>query len=140
MTRTTNEKVQTDPLESLLIDAAQVNRAEIAEVLRDIIAIDSKTGGVVFRYGSKGMAARDKIIAYLLGRKVSHLLEKIQVEGAKPKTIIEDTGIAAGTVHPSLKELREDRLVSQDADGGYLVAQHQLSDAINKISKPGDSS
>jgi len=140
MTSVNPDQSATDPLESLLIDSAQVNRAEIANALQDLVAIDSNTGAVVFRHGSKRLGAREKVLAYLLGRKVSYLLDKIEVEGATPKTIIEETGIASGTVHPTLKGLREDRLVSKDADGGYLLEQQQISDAIAKIGKQGDSS
>lgn len=138
MTSADNDQSAADPFESLLIDSAEVNRAEIAQALQGIIAIDSKTGSVLFAHGSKRLAAREKLLAYLLGRKVSYLLDKIKVEGATPKAIIEDTGITSGTVHPTLKGLRDDRLVSQDAEGGYLVAQHQIADAIAKISKQGD--
>lgn len=140
MTSSDHDQSAADPLESLLIDSTAVNRAEIAQALKDIVAIDSNTGAVVFRHGSKGLTAREKVHAYLLGRKVSYLLEKIEVEGAMPKTIIEDTGIAPGTVHPTLKALREDKLVSQDAEGRYLVAQNQIADAIAKISKQVDKS
>ena len=140
MTSANHDQSAADPLESLLIDSTAVNRAEIAQALKDIVAIDSNTGAVVFRHRSKGLAAREKVLAYLLGRKVSYLLEKIEVEGATPKTIIAESGIASGTVHPTLKGLREDRLVSQDSDSGYFIAQHQIADAIAKISKQGDSS
>ena len=139
MTSTNHDQSASDPLESLLIDSTAVNRAEIAQALKDIVAIDSKTGVVVFRHGSKGLAAREKVLAYLLGRKVSYLLDRIEIEGATPKTIIEETGIASGTVHPTLKGLREDRLVAQDSDSGYLIAQHQIADAIGKLTKQGDS-
>lgn len=129
-----------DPLESLLIDAAEVNRAEIANALRDIVAIDSTTGAVVFRPSSRRLTTKQRVLAYLLGRKVSFLLNRIETEAAQPKTIIEETGIATGTVHPKLKELREARIVSQESDGAYWVAAHQVHDALDTIKSEGGSS
>jgi hypothetical protein len=139
MTSSQENQPSSDPLETLLIDAREIDRAEIAATLQDIVGIDSVSGAVVFRPSSRRLGAREKLLAYLLGRKVAHLLDKIEVEGAKPKIIIADTGIAAGTVHPTLKELRENKLVLQDSAGGYLVAQHQLRDVLAKIKNEGDS-
>jgi hypothetical protein len=41
----------------------------------------------------------------------------------------------SGTINPKLKELRESRLVSRTAAGSYLVASHQLYDAIDDVKK-----
>ena len=139
MTSSQDPPAQPDPLASLLIDAAEVDRAAIANTLRDLVAIDSTTGSVVFRPGAR-LNSRQKILAYLLGRKVSHLLGKIEIEAVHPKTIISDTGLASGTVHPKLKELREDRIVSQESDGAYWIAPFQLHNALATVKVEGDKS
>lgn len=139
MTSTNSDQSPADPLESLLIDAAEVDRAAIANALRDLVAIDSKSGNIVFRPSAR-LQSKQKILAYLLGRKVSKLLGKIEVEAVSPKTIIADTGLASGTVHPKLKELREERAVSQESDGAYWIAPFQLHYALEMVKTEGDSS
>lgn len=139
MTSPNQDQSAADPLESLLIDAAEVDRAAIANTLRDLVAIDSATGNVVFRPSAR-LNSKQKILAYLLGRKVSRLLGKIDVEAVQPKTIISDTGLASGTVHPKLKELREERAVSQESDGAYWIAPFQLHHALEMVKVEGDSS
>lgn len=139
MTSSQEAQSPSDPLESLLIDAAEVDRNRIADTLKDLIAIDANSGSVVFRPTSRRLDARQKILCYLLGRKVSYLLNRSESEAAKPKTVIEETGMASGTVHPALKGLRENRLVSQAEDGAYLVAGHQIHDALELIRAEGDT-
>ena len=69
----------------------------------------------------------------MLGQKASVLLGKSELESVAPKIIPEATGIPSGTVYPKLKELKEDRIISQVDDSSYYVASHQLQSAIDEI-------
>lgn len=122
-----------DPLTDLLLDASEVDRAQLATALGDILGIDTSSGRVVLKPGFNRLSARHKVLAYLLGRKVAMLLGKADSEEVAPKDISRETGIPSGTVHPKLKELREAHLVSQTDSSEYYVAPHQMLQALDAL-------
>lgn len=124
-----------DPLTNLLLDAEQIDRESLARALKDYVGVDSKSGKVVLKSGFNKLSSRKKMIAYLLGKKVSKLLGKIDNELAAPKDIPNETGIPKGTVHPKLRELSETRLVSQTKDGEYYIESHQILGCITELEK-----
>jgi hypothetical protein len=123
---------QEDPLRSLVIDADELDRARIAEVLRGILKID-KSGRVLPDRGFRNLDARQKVLAFLLGRKVAVLLELTDTETIGPKDLATQSGVATGTVRPAVRKLAEARLVSQDADSSYFLGPHQVSTAIDLL-------
>lgn len=122
-----------DPLSNLLLDAEQINRASLARVLHDYVGVDGKSGKVVLKPGFNKLTARKKILAYLLGKKVSKLLGKIENELTAPKDIPLATGIPRGTVNPKLRELSDARLVSQTKDGEYFIESHQILNGVSEL-------
>lgn len=124
-----------DPLSELLLDAAEIDRARLARTLHDILGIDTESGRVVLKPGFNQLSARNKMLAYLLGRKAAMLLGKADTEATAPKDITLETGIPSGTVNPKLSELRKDHLVSQTESSEYYVAPHQLLQAIDELEK-----
>lgn len=124
-----------DPLQGLLLDADEVDRARLAAALQDILGIDTKTGRVVPKPGYTRLTTRQKVIAYLLGKKVAYLLGKSDSETAAAKEIPLETGLPKGTVGPKLKELSEARLVSQTDSSEYYVGPHQVGLALDDLKK-----
>lgn len=121
-----------DPLLDLVIDAVEVDRQRIAIALRGVIAID-KSGSVLPAQGYRALNARQKILAYLLGRKVAVLLELADQEAIGPKELAASSGLAEGTVRPTVRELHGERLVSQDVDSRYYLSPHQVGTAIDAL-------
>ena len=115
-----------DPLEALLLDADEVDRARLASALAGVLGLDTKTGRVVLKPGFAHLDVRRKILAFLLGQKVAVLLGKADNEQVAPKDLIGSTGMPSGSVHPALKDLREKRVVSVTNSGAYYVAAHQV--------------
>jgi hypothetical protein len=125
-----------DPLQELLLDQKDVDRAILARALKDILGIDKTTGLIVLKPSFGSLTAIQKVLAYLLGRKVSFLLGKSESEMVSVKDVIRDTGLPRGTVAPKLRTLFEKRLVSQMGSGGeYYVSAHQILPAISKIQR-----
>jgi len=131
------DKNDNDPLKDLLLDADEVDRAQLAKALKNYLGIDSKTGRVVLKPGFKTLSTRNRVLTYLLGYKVSTLLGLIDSEEVAPKDIPNETGLPKGTVYPKLKELKEDRLISQSDSSKYYVAPHQILTAIEVLNKEG---
>jgi hypothetical protein len=102
-----------NPLLDLLIDSDQVDRERLAKSLKDYIGIDSKSGKIVFKPKFQSLSSRQQVLAYLMGNKVALLLGKAEKEEVAAKDIVNNSGIPKGTVYPKLKELKEERLISQ---------------------------
>lgn len=124
-----------DPLLELVVDAVEVDRQRIASALRGVIAID-KGGAVIPAQGFRTLNSQQKILAYLLGRKVAALLELAEQEAIGPKDIAARTGLAEGTVYPTVRKLHGNRLASQDVDRRYYLSPHQVGTAIDALTSP----
>jgi hypothetical protein len=133
----TNEANADDPLRALLVDATAVNREAIADILKGRVAIDSGSGRLVLLSGYNQLDARRKVLSVLLARKAACLLKLAETEALANKEVVEATGLAPGTSAPSLKSLKELRLVSQDNDKAYYVPNAQLSNAIDFVKVQG---
>lgn len=121
-----------DPLLGLVIDAVEVDRQRIAAALRGVIAID-RSGSVLPAHGYRSLNARQKILAFLLGRKVAVLLELADQEAIGPKELAASSGLAEGTVYPTVRKFHGERLVSQDVDSRYYLSPHQVGTAIDAL-------
>lgn len=121
-----------DPLLELVIDAVEVDRQRIAAALRGVIAID-KGGTVIPAQGYQALNSQQKILAFLLGRKVAVLLELAEQEAIGPKDLAASTSLAEGTVYPTVRKLHGDRLASQDVDSRYYLSPHQVGTAIDAL-------
>lgn len=122
-----------DPLADLLLDADDVDRAQLAQGLKGILGVDNNSGRVVLKPGFNDLDTRKKVLAFLLGAKAAFLLGKAETEVVAPKDITKQTGLPTGTVNPKLKELREQRLVSRTDVGGYHVAPHQVTRGLEVV-------
>jgi hypothetical protein len=124
-----------DPLRNLLVDANQVNREAIADALSGIVALEAGTGNVFLQPSYSKLDAKRKLIAILLARKAAFLLELIDTEGINATQVIAESGLPSGTVHPTLKGLREGRLALQDASRAYYIPNPQVTNAIDALMK-----
>lgn len=121
-----------DPLLELVIDAVDVDRQRIVDALRGVIAID-KGGTVIPTQGYQALNAQQKILAFLLGRKVAVLLDLAEQEAIAPKDLAASTGVPEGTVYPTVRKLHSDRMASQDVDSKYYLSLHQVGTAISAL-------
>jgi hypothetical protein len=126
-----------DPLRDLLVDATTVDRDAIGSVLKGRIGIDSSSGRPVLSPRYNELDARRKVLSVLLARKAAHLLNLADNEPLTNKEVVELSGLPPGTAAPSLKSLKELRLVSQDGTKAYYVPNTQLNSAIEFINAQG---
>lgn len=130
----------TDPLSELLVDSAEVDRQAIANALRGVVGVDPKTKAVVTQHGFDALNARQQVVALLLGAKVAHLLEVLGTDGLATREVVASSGLAGGTARPTLRYLLEKRYISQDSEGRYYIAHHQVPSAIEQLSHPPEKS
>ncbi|MGH2828620.1 MAG: hypothetical protein ACRDKF_16795 [Actinomycetota bacterium] len=122
-----------DPLAELLLDADEVDRAQLAQALRGILGIDNASGRVVLKPAFNDLDASRKTLAYLMGAKVAALLNKSDTEAVTPTQLSKSTGMPKGTVNPKLTRLHEERLVSKTKSGAYYLEPHQVLRAVDAI-------
>lgn len=129
----TNDVPRDDPLNALVLDAAEVDRAAIAGALKGRVGIDSKSGRVVLAPGFNALDARRKVVAVLLARKAAQLLGLADTEAMGHNEVVDASGLPSGTVAPALKSLREARLVAQDNAKAYYVPSPQINAAVRLL-------
>jgi DNA-binding MarR family transcriptional regulator len=115
-------------LEKLFTDDNDINANELYDLLSPFIKINKTNKSIIFLDSNK-QSLKNKIILFLLAKKVLFLLEQIETDHIKPKDIIKETGISKGSVLPTLKLLKEAKngsLISTDVDGCYITS-YQVS-------------
>jgi hypothetical protein len=125
--------VDEDPLEALVVNQNEVDRAALARGLAPFIGIDRDSRTYAFRPGVRErLDNRQRVVASLLARKAMGLLMPDYVEPASPKVLERETGVGGGTLRPILKDLATRRLVEKNADG-YRVATYAVDSAIASV-------
>jgi len=122
-----------DPLRDLVVDSVEIDRQRIADALRGVVAID-KSGQVLPGTGFQRLDASQKILAFLLGRKVAVLLDMTEEEAIGPTELAKSAGMAPGTVGPTIRRIHTARLITQDVDSRYYLSPHQVGTAIEQLS------
>ena len=122
-----------DPLTALFVDREELDKQQIVQALSEIAGL-SKSGDVVQLAGFSQLTARQKIVAYLLAYKASKILGLRDDEGVSSADLARATGLAEGTVYPTMTDLRNDRTVSQGGNSKYSVAHHQVRAATAELS------
>ena len=123
-----------DPLESLLIDAEELDRARIASAISELVGID-RSSGAVRPHGPKyrQLGNREKVLAILLGVRAAQLIGKRENEAVRASEVPGLTGMPEGSVHSTLKSLRENYEVSQTEDGAYYLSDVNVIAAVEAL-------
>lgn len=124
-----------DPLTRLIVDQAQANRELLARTLDGVIGLDPTAKKLVFAPHVRArFTARALVVATLLGRKALSLLADSFSEGAAPKELEEELGIAGGTLRPIVKRLTDDGLVVRSGRT-YRIPNHLIEEAGRELQK-----
>jgi len=126
----TDEK---DPLRRLLLDAAEIDRAALAEALAERVGIDTKTGRIALLPGYATLNSRQKALAVVLAAKAAFLLEIRENEAISASELTSSSGLPSGTAGPSLRELNQRGLAAQTKDRAYYVPNARLKAAIEAL-------
>ena len=117
----------TNELEGLLVDGTEIDKKLVAEILSSFIRIDKNTCEIRPLGSWNDLKATVKILVYLLARKAMIALElSIDDEAASTTEIINNTGMAGGTVRPRLRELLGERFLAQTKEQKYYVPNYAI--------------
>jgi hypothetical protein len=128
-------EAKADPLQSLVVDAQQISRDRLAELLRGKVLLDLQTATVhLVPEARTKMGARPAVLLALLGKKALSLLKSDAIDAMSPKDLADVTGVRGNTVRPILMRLADEGLVIRRGKG-YAVhnaALHRVAGAINQ--------
>ena len=131
-------KGKSDVLKKLFTNKEEVDPEELYNLLNPYIKINEDNKSIIFLDATHEALLKDKVILFLLGKKVLFLLGEIDSEKISPKIIIEETGLPKGSVLPTLKQLKEPKggsLISSDQSGKYFINNYQFSKIKGKLNK-----
>jgi hypothetical protein len=126
---------ENDPLVELLVDAGTIDKARIAAALKGVVAIDRGSGRVAIQPAFHSLSLQQKVLAYLLGRKVAVLVGVAEVESASAAEVAADTGMRPGSARPTLSALARDHRISKEGSA-YTISSAQINAAIAQIAAP----
>jgi len=125
-----------DPLDKIFTSEKEIDTQLLSDILLPHLKINTEDNSIFFTDAGNLLPITDRLIIFLLARKVLKLKEKIAIEGLSPTDIIEGTHLKEGSVHPGLKTLRETGLVMVK-EGKYFVPNHQLGKIKNIFAEKG---
>ena len=122
-----------DPLEDLYVDESEINKERLSEALQGIIGIDQETGEPAMLSGYPDLQQKEKVVAYLLSRRVALELDQIEEDelGLSGSQIAEETGVPQGTAEPYISE--NTFIVNESEKNGYYIPDYGISEAIDEI-------
>ena len=127
-----DNKAKPDPLAALIVDGENLDKEQIVSALAGVAGLN-KTGEVVQLSRFRALTARQKILSYLLAYKAAEILQLRTDSSAGGADLARSTGLAEGTVYPTITQLRGDRVISQDSKSRYFIAHHQVAAASAEV-------
>ncbi len=119
------------------LDALFVQESEISnEVLKDLLVryVQLSGEGKIFTKPEfTALPAKKQILVILLSKKVLKLKVNLEEE-TSGVDIMAATGMARGTVYPTLRDLERDRLVASK-DGKYWVPSYSIGNVKQLFSE-----
>lgn len=123
-------------LEDLLVDGEEEDKKLVSEILSPYVKIDKNTCEIRPLGAWNDVKANIKILIYLLSRKAMIALSlNLDEEAATNAQIIKNTGIKAGTVHPALRQLYDDKILEQTKEDKYYVPNYAIEKVKSMISQ-----
>ncbi|REL37888.1 hypothetical protein DYD21_08905 [Rhodohalobacter sp. SW132] len=122
-----------EPLRKLLVDEIELDMNKLVCVLKCYIGIYSKDGLLILHSKFNELNARNKILTYLLGRKVSTMMKFEYPEIVDILEIKKTTGILRGVLMPICVELKTENLISGSGTSGYYVSESQMLHVLKEL-------
>ena len=124
-------------LDEIFVRGEELDAELLGTVLKPLLKIDQDALQIRPLQAWRTLSAKTKIGAYLLARKAMRARGLLEDETASPAEIVQNVGLPAGTVHPTLKRMYESRpqLLQRDGRSKYSVPGWAVHDVAELISK-----
>lgn len=141
--KTTQEKIKKNPLEELIEDESQVStRGEelLKNMLKPYAYIGQDTKEVRLRDNAFSLPSKIKILLLFMAKLAQKRLNLITDESVSQKEAINfftPHGVPEGTVKISLKQLRDDKVITKTSKGKYSIGFDKLARLQQEFNKYG---
>ena len=132
------DKKAGNPLDELFTDSqSQIDPVILASILMPYARIQRESGRVLFTPTGMKLTANNKIIIFLLARKVLAIQRIVESDAVTPKEIKAELGknIPGGTIDVGLKRLSESGPL-KGQDGKYFIPEFnfpQVEEIFSKV-------
>ena len=133
-----NNRTSSNPLRELLVETTEVDKYKLVKILKDFVRINSSDGRILLQEKFYDLNIRNKVFAYMLGRKVSVMLSYSCPEIVCKEEIKKETGIMLGTLTPILVDLRGEDLISRSKLDGYYISDAQATYALQELERASE--
>jgi biotin operon repressor len=120
-------------LEELYTDGAGFDAERAATVLKLLLTIQRGSHAVFFKK-STSLTEEDKVLAYMLVKKLLKSEGATDTSEVSGKEIKKQTGVKSGTVDAAIKKLREDGLIT-GSGSNYEIPAHEVEEIIDRLEK-----
>ncbi len=119
-------------LTDLVVDEREFDQAAMADGLIKYVRLGSNAE---LRPGEEwdGLSERAKVVAVLLAYKAAATLEMRPDDSGTALEISRASGVAHGTVRPTLRGLLEEHVLQQPARGRYAVPSMRVNQALRLL-------
>lgn len=119
-------------LKDLVADSSKLTEAAIEEIIRDYVRYDPGTYEIVLTPAGLALSNDAKVLVILVAiAGWQYVVDEVRPIDTKPAALEQITGIAGGTLRPTLKKLKDAHFVVSASDG-YAVRVANL-DAIGRV-------
>lgn len=130
-----NNRMTDNSLRELLVETTAVDKDRLGKVLKNFIRINSSDGRILLQEKFYELNIRNKVFAYMLGRKVAVMLGYECPEIVCKGEIKKETGILVGSLTPILVDLRGEELISRSRLDGYYISDSQAEYAMKELER-----
>ena len=141
--KTSQENRQKNPLEELIEDESQASArgdSLLKDLLKPYVYIGQDTKSARFRDEAFSLSSKVKVLLLFMAKLAQKRLEIIKNESISQKEAIDffsPHGVPEGTVKISLKQLRDERLISKTSEGRYSTGLDKLARIQQEFNKYG---
>jgi biotin operon repressor len=120
-------------LEDLYTDSGGFDEERAAKVLKALISLQRGTH-VVFFKKDNGLKEEDKVLAYMVVKKLLKSQGAEETAEVSGKEIKERTGVKSGTVDAAIKKLREEGVIA-GSGSSYEILAHEMDGILDRLEK-----
>lgn len=119
-------------LKDLVADRSKLTEAAIEEIVHEYVRYDPSIYEVVLTPAGLALNNDAKVLVLLVAiAGWEHVVDEVRTVDTKPAALEQITGIAGGTLRPTLKKLKDANLIVATSDG-YAVRVANL-DAVGRV-------
>ena len=120
-------------LEELYTDSGGFDAERAAQALKQLLTIQRGDHAVFFKKDA-ALKEEDKVLAYMLVKKLLKSEGATENSGVSGKEIKKQTNVKSGTVDGAIKKLKADGLIT-GSGSNYEIPAHEVEGIVNRLAK-----